>query len=252
MVFYFSATGNCRYIAARLAGASGEAALFIPQLVREGRTSFAAKEGERIGFVLPTYFWGLPALAEDFLRRLTLTAPQGAYIYFVAAYGVTPGASAAFMRELLASKGLRLSACCGVQTPDTWTPIFDLSDKAAVAQKNAAAEPQIDRAAAMVQGREAGDFLRRKIPLWLCRAFARPLYQRQRVTKPFAVSSACIGCGACAAQCPVGAIEMCGGRPVWVRQKCEICLGCLHGCPRFAISYGARTAAHGQYRNPHI
>ena len=40
------------------------------------------------------------------------------------------------------------------------------------------------------------------------------------------------------------------GRPVWVKEKCVMCLGCLHRCPRFAIQYENRTQKHGQYTNP--
>ena len=29
-------------------------------------------------------------------------------------------------------------------------------------------------------------------------------------------------------------IEMRDGKPVWVKGKCVICLGCLHRCPKFA------------------
>lgn len=40
--------------------------------------------------------------------------------------------------------------------------------------------------------------------------------------------------------------------PVWKLEECEMCLGCLHRCPKFAISYGnAKTSRHGQYRNPY-
>ena len=32
----------------------------------------------------------------------------------------------------------------------------------------------------------------------------------------------------------------------------EMCLGCLHRCPKFAISYGnGKTDRHGQYKNPY-
>ena len=45
------------------------------------------------------------------------------------------------------------------------------------------------------------------------------------------------------------AIEMCNGKPVWVKDKCTMSLGCLHRSPKFAIQYGA-SDRHGQYQHP--
>ena len=53
-------------------------------------------------------------------------------------------------------------------------------------------------------------------------------------------------------KCPVQAIEMQNKKPVWIKDQCVMCLGCLHRCPRFAIQYGRRTARHGQYTNPNV
>lgn len=55
-----------------------------------------------------------------------------------------------------------------------------------------------------------------------------------------------------AQKCPVQAIELQAGKPVWVKKNCAMCLGCLHRCPQFAIQDGPNTKAYGQYRNPNV
>ncbi len=44
----------------------------------------------------------------------------------------------------------------------------------------------------------------------------------------------CVGCGWCAANCPVGNIKMEDKRPVF-SNHCHMCMGCIYGCPKQAI-----------------
>ena len=72
-------------------------------------------------------------------------------------------------------------------------------------------------------------------------------YENMRKTASLSVTENCIGCGLCEKKCPVDAIRIKNGKPVWVKEKCAMCLGCLHRCPEFAIQRGEKTAIHGQY-----
>lgn len=66
-------------------------------------------------------------------------------------------------------------------------------------------------------------------------------------TKAFQVEDACISCGLCERNCPVSAIRLVDGRPVW-SDACIHCMACLHGCPAKAIQYGKGTRKKGRYR----
>ena len=253
MIFYFSATGNSKYVALKIAAETREEPIAITDCVKNQELIFEVKGNEKIGFVTPTYFWGLPSIVCKFFEQLELRLPDLShiYIYHVATFGTTTGQVNHMVNELLKKKGLSLSGRFSVQMPDTWTPVYDLTDREKIKKINHRAEKQVAEAAEKIKGELAGDFSRRKVPLAVVKLFY-PVYEKQRETKRFTVEDSCIRCGLCAKKCPAAAIEMQGGRPVWVKEKCTLCLGCLHRCPKFAIQYGKKTKKHGQYVNPNV
>ena len=245
MILFFSATGNCKYVAARLAQATGQEILSIVDCIRSDRYTF---QDETIGIVSPTYFWGLPSIVREFLEGAHF---QADYLYFIATYGTTPGA-AGYMADR-SIRGHVINAHYCVRMADTWTPVFDLSTPKKVAAFTATTEADIDKVICGVQKRHASRRMSPRVPAFLAKLIAQPVYNgRVRRTAHFHVEDGCIGCGLCARQCPVQAIEMRHGRPVWVKAKCVTCLGCLHRCPKFAIQYGKNTRKHGQYTNPNV
>ncbi|MCH4073189.1 EFR1 family ferrodoxin [Pseudoramibacter sp.] len=243
MIYYFSATGNSQYAAEKIAAATGDMARFI--------TAKGGGSGNpnQFGFVTPTYAWELPSLCRDFLKRGAFTIPADAYVFIVSTCGVTPGASGAEAKHLLNKRGIAADALFSVQMPDTWTPIFDLSDPAKNAAVNAKADQALDAIIKQIQKQEHGNFQSRAMPRGV-RIVTHPIYEGLRQTFHFRVEDACIGCGLCAKSCPDQAITLRRGRPVWTKTRCAMCLRCLHRCPVFAIQYGFKTKGHGQYVHP--
>ncbi|MDJ1121944.1 EFR1 family ferrodoxin [Olsenella sp. YH-ols2217] len=255
MILFFTATGNDQYVAEAIAERCGEneQALSITELLWSERRELSLQPFERFGLVTPTYFWGLPAPVVTFLEGLALDISQDPdpYTFVVATYGTTTGGLGAQTNALFQRLGAPLKARFSVKMPDTWTPIFNLSDKTAVAEKVRRGDEQAHKVAHAIAAHVTGNHMGLSVP-WAIAQHAYARYAPARQCYHLAVNDACIGCGLCARQCPVRAIQMRDNRPAWVKDRCAMCLGCLHRCPVNAITYNHATQGRGQYVHPGV
>ena len=257
MIFYFSGTGNTRWVAARIAKATNDRLVFIPDAI-DGDCVFEVKD-ENIGFVFPVHGWRPPKLVREFISKLTIkpqlssTTPQPR-IYALCTAGDSIGKTMEILEKDLQSKGLHLDAAYSLIMPESYVglPFMDVDPKERERKKLKKAEEDLEKIINARSFPSQGNEELHRGPLpWLFSGPIGAFFVKRLVTdKPFHVETdRCILCGKCAEVCPVHDIK--GGKgmsPEWLHNgRCLTCFTCYHHCPTHAIEFGRRTKSKGQY-----
>ena len=248
MIFYFSATGNSRYVADKLQKAYGTEKISIGDAVRRKRFVYEPGIDEKLFFVIPVYFYGLPSVVTEFLEHLELKG--GSFNgCLILTYGGKPGAADKMFLKSMEKSNCNIKAVYGVKMPDNCVTLFKIPDKETQASMLEEAEKEIDKITELALQDFSGG-VKSGFPASLLTKAAYPFYDRFRKTDKFFVEDNCIGCGLCQMVCPSDVIYMEDGRPYWDKEKCCWCLGCINRCPVQAIQFGEKTKDRGRYINP--
>lgn len=250
MIFYYSSTGNSKYVASKIAEKTNEEMFYIPQCMKDKNFTFDVKDGESVGFVFPVYFFGMPKTLIRFIKNLKLNNYNNNYSYVVFTYGGNIGMANKMTKDILKASNIFISSSFCVKMPDNFTPIFSVNNALKIEKKLEKSEEKINKIANAVAKKAKGDFTKNKLPS-LISSFLYKQYNRYNTTK-FNVDDTCIGCNLCASVCPTSTIAMVENKPHWIKKHCDMCLSCVHHCPKFVISYGNKTKIHGQYQNPNV
>ena len=76
MILYFSATGNSKYVAERIAKATNDECIFILDIMKDEKCFLSIKENENVGIVSPIYAWGCPSVIIDFLNKVSFSGKK--------------------------------------------------------------------------------------------------------------------------------------------------------------------------------
>lgn len=251
MIYYFSATGNSKVVAEKLAQKMGDTCISIPEILGIDQYIYSAKEGESIGFIFPTFFFGVPTIVEEFIDKLELQVGKEQYVYLVLTCGGSTGEAGEIFHRLLKLKGGSLTAQFSVKMPDNYVPIYKIPDREELEKINKKADEDINIISRQIIRQIKGD--KNNLKGFASKILTRvvyPVYKKGRKTAKFYAQDTCIHCGLCQTICPSQAIELEDEKPKWVKKQCALCLSCLHRCPVAAIQYGKRTEKHGQYLHP--
>lgn len=247
MVFYFTATGNCLYVAKAL----DEKRASIPQ-VRPGERC----RDETIGVVCPIFGHDIPRNVREFLAS---TAFETEYFYIILTFGFCQGGATTRLAEHLKAIGKPADYVNVLKMVDNALPAFDIENELKID-----AEKKVEAHLSAIQA----DIAERK------RFVAQPTawdleYHEFFLNAPFKldpetdfrakgkemyrVTEACVGCGVCARVCPRGCIRLENGRARQSMERCVACLACIHACPQKALQFTfPEKNPNARYRNPHV
>jgi ferredoxin len=241
MIYYFSGTGNSKWTAETLAKLTNDAALSIPDVTQKDVTVLSQDRNACVGLVFPIYAWGAPEIVEQFAKNLSLQV--GAYTYVVCTCGDEAGNA---VRRLYSV--FPYTSAWSIAMPNNYIPMFDVDSTQLARKKVTDARERLIQIADSIMKKETVYDVTAGSAAWLKSAIACPAFNAFAMrTKPFHSTDACNGCGLCEKNCPVGAIRLENGRPVWVEKNCTQCLACINRCPQRAIEYGKRTQKKGRY-----
>jgi NAD-dependent dihydropyrimidine dehydrogenase PreA subunit/flavodoxin len=252
MIFFFSGTGNTRWAAERIAEATGERLLFIPDELK-GPCTYQLADGERVGFCFPVHGWQPPRIVRRFIRKMQLNG-QASYCYALVTCGDSIGRTMEMLSKELAAKALHLDGRFSLVMPESYVclPFMYTDTPERERQKIIRAGSDLRRYIPMIVDRRRGEVhTKRGLTPWTFSHVIGAYFNGHMITdRKFTVDAdTCIHCGKCEEVCPTGDVALNADRlPEWHHDdSCTCCLACYHHCPRHAINYGSITRSRGQY-----
>lgn len=257
IIFYFTGTGNCLYVARQLADENTEL-LSIPQLMKQKRFEFEADE---IGIVYPIYGHMPPNMVRRFIEKARLKAD---YLFAILTYGNRKCNAVEIWDDISQQAGKRFDYINTLIMVDNWLPNFDMNEQILIDKHIPENLQKItaDLTAVRRWHEPVTDEEREQHKEFLRRSGIDP--STGFVLKSecyFTVTDACIGCGACVSVCPRGNYEM-TSQGVKMQGDCEFCFACIQNCPQKAIRFAknendpllrnGEKNPNARYRNEHI
>lgn len=253
MIFYFSGTGNTKWVAETIASHINEQILNIADEIN-GDCVYKLAEKERIGFCFPVHGWQPPGIIRRFISKCHFTNTGNHYCYILCTCGSEVGKTMEIFAHDLRRVGLRVDSFFSLKMPNTYIalPFMDTDGEEMEKKKLSEAGNKLISIAHSIKDCSCGlkSVTEGPAPFILSHIIGQFFNLMMITDKPFHVNiQKCINCGLCAKVCPTNNIlinnEM---LPQWLHiNKCTCCMACFHHCPTHAINYGNATQSKGQY-----
>jgi NAD-dependent dihydropyrimidine dehydrogenase PreA subunit len=240
MIFYFTGTGNSRYIAEKVALGIQDQALNIGALVKNATKIEEIKIENVLGIVFPVYAWRAPEIVNAFVSKLVI--PKGTYVFAIC----TCGDKAAYTMKFF-NKELPLNSAWSLTMPDDYIRMWDVNTYEEALVKVEAAETKLVQIIEAIKNKQVIFDVPLGSAPFLKSYIINPFFRRfLNTAKKYYVEDTCTSCGLCEKLCPLSNIVLDKGKPLW-GNNCNQCGACIHHCPVKAIQYGKVTKDRGRY-----
>ena len=247
MVFYFSGTGNSRFVARNIARALGQEAFDITTYTKTTEKPEFTDTGVYV-FVCPSYMSAPARAMTDFVEWAVFPSVIKAYfiVTCAASMGITPRVTS----ELCGKKGMKYMGSAQIEMPQNYIALFttkQVEDNIDIIEK---AETEIDRISDLIKKGEVLETKKIGSVEYSVTKWVRDVYYKDFMkTTKFRATDKCIACQKCVKVCPLSNITMKDKKPSWGK-KCTHCMACINQCPVDAIEYGKGTAGKPRYKGP--
>jgi len=219
MIFYFSGTGNSKWIANKVATYQDEKIISIADemAIPSVALQYTLGDSEKVGFVFPIYSWAPPAIVMEFIKKISFTNYHDHYCFFICSCGDEVGLTLQILQKAISKKEWEWKAGFSVIMPNNYVslPGFDTDSKDLEQKKLKEAIVAVQRINEILTNRTEQYFECKKGSFVFFKSrIINPLFNKFQVTaKPFHATDDCVACGLCEKYCPMHNIKV-GSKPV--------------------------------------
>ncbi|MDD6190032.1 MAG: EFR1 family ferrodoxin [Firmicutes bacterium] len=232
---YLSGTGNTKHCVEKLLNFLDPDAVSLPLENPESAKMIEAEDTIILGY--PTQFSNAPFMVRDFIEK-NAALWQGRKVFCVNTMGLFSGDGTGCTARPLKKHGAEILGGIQIKMPDS---VCDSKMLKKDIEKNRQIVRDADRrleqvAKAMKQGRYPREGL--SFIAHIKGLFGQRLWfygKTAGYTDKLKIGDACIGCGLCSRECPMGNIEIKDNKAV-SGNRCTMCYRCISLCPQKAIT----------------
>jgi ferredoxin len=249
-IFYFTGTGNSLKIAKDIAGHLKDCEL--RPIAKEWKNESFESKSDKVGFVFPLNWSGLPKIVHDFINKIDLSKSR--YIFSViTSAGDINEQPLQQIEGILRTKSKKLNAGFYITMPNNYILGFNITPEGKQKSLFETAKNQVNEIVKKIKIEEENlnkgilqkDVSRSKR---MNKGFREGVHESD---KSFYSDEKCTSCGICEDVCPVNNIKLKDGKPQWLH-RCQQCLACINFCPEEAIQFDKKSLNMGRYHHPEI